>query len=1281
MLRNRLWLFALAVTCMVLHGAVARANINVSEDFTGTQTDNSWYFFNGACLTASTASADSDPGSPPGCTADGAYYKLQNSNEVLDGGYNGTASGYVSFGSSTALDPVGEGALRFTNGCMNSRNHACYDDPGGGGHSENGAIISADSFSTTQGLDITFKTVTYRGDSGGNGSSGSAHQNDGADGMSFFLIDGSVQPNIGSWGGSLAYTCSNTNRDYHGMIGAYIGLGIDEYGNFLNGSSNTLGVSNPQSMGDNTASGGGQYANRIGLRGAGSINWTSLNGAYGTDPGSSTLPYYPASLATSCQVYGGSYDSASGLCVQYGSYGQVTASNPTDAMVAVRNTCYHGELYNYDDATSPTKAGTTTLGNAGNTAGILDYQAIPNAYTVIANKIANEYSSGGYSRQKADPITYRLQITENGLLSLWYSYNGGSWIGVIANHDITADNGPLPATVRFGFAGSTGGSSNIHELLCFKATPASQAASSSTANQEQSAQVQNGSQVYFSYYDPEDWTGRLTANSLLTDSSGNLTIDPTANWDASCVLTGVAAGATCPTTGQAGAISAEAPSKRVMLTWGGSQGVPLEWSSLSTTEQDDLDSVEGSSGLTYDTTVGPERLDYLRGDRSNEITPSGGGVFRDRDSVLGDIVDSSPAWIGPPSKSIYTAYETPGTWQDKLYPSATMPENSGQSYTQYVAAEATRLNVVYVGANDGLLHGFAAGAFDSTGQIYDSTANTGEEVLAYMPQSVLQYIHSATNSGIDFSNPQYGHNFYADASPGSGDLYYGNAWHTWLVSGVGPGNTAVPWSSQGACSATGTACATAYSATTAYNAGATVSENGVNYVANTASQGQDPASNSGPGGAEIFALDVTDPTKFSESNAASVVIGDWTPANLSCVNVSSCGQNLGDTYGTPVIRRLHNGDWGIIFGNGIDSASGDAGIYVMTVDPSTAAITTYYLSTGQAGKNDGIAYVYPVDMDGDHITDYVYAGDVNGNVWRFDLTSDSASKWAVSPGPIFTAPSGQPITTLVQPDFVTGPTGATMLMLYFGTGEKFPVTNSAATRYQGGTQAFYGVWDWNMSGWNALNQTQFASLSTSAAGTAGLASPYTLGAANLQQQSVSIDSSSGDRLVSSPASICWAGSTLCGSGNDQFGWYIDLPGGNSGYNQTTNEQLIFNPEIISTAVVFNSFLPGIDSPLACSAGKDQGWLYALDVLTGGPVSSTANGTTNSFFVNNGNVHTIAFETDASGSPTEVTTTSSSGGGTKAYLVDQSLTGGAATPVPIEPPNDVSGSRLTWVQLR
>ena len=106
MFRTKTWLTLLLAAC-ALHGIAARANVNVEEDFTGTTTQNPWYFFNGACLTASTASttAAPGPGTPPGCTAD-TYY-----NENLVGGYNGTSGT-----TQTLPDPVGDGALRFTNG-------------------------------------------------------------------------------------------------------------------------------------------------------------------------------------------------------------------------------------------------------------------------------------------------------------------------------------------------------------------------------------------------------------------------------------------------------------------------------------------------------------------------------------------------------------------------------------------------------------------------------------------------------------------------------------------------------------------------------------------------------------------------------------------------------------------------------------------------------------------------------------------------------------------------------------------------------------------------------------------------------------------------------------------------------------------------------------------------------------------------------------------------------------------------------------------------------------
>lgn len=1226
MLRNRMLLLAIALFCGFLAARGAHAQVLISEDFNSASTANSWYFFNGACLTASTAVATSNPGTPPGCTAD-TYY-----TEHLVGGYNGVAGTAV-----TLPDPAGNGALRFTNGCIPSGG-GCSN----GGHSQNGAIISAGTYSTTSGLDITFKTLTYRGDSGGDA-------NDGADGMSFFLMDASIATStelsanpadaVGSWGGSLGYTCSNTNTDYHGMIGGWLGLGIDEYGNFLNGKSDTLGEGSPYGVsGDNTASGGGYQPNRIGLRGRGNIAYPSLSANYPGD--------YPATGLTAAQQ-----------------------------QAAVLNTCETATLWNYSTPASPSNTGTA----------VDDYAAVPGAYSIISSQIANEYSNGGYGQLNATPITYRLKITQNGLLTLAYSYNGGSWTGVIQNEPITSVNsGALPANVRFGFAGSTGGSSNIHEIMCFKASPSTAGASSTTGNEKESSKVDAGTQVYFGSYDPTDWTGSLAAYGLITNGSGQVTgIASSANWDASCVLTGLAGSSnTCATTGVTGPVAAESPSSRTMLTWNGTGGIPFEWSSLSSAEQSALNAIDND---------GQTRLSFLRGDRTNEI-PNGSNLFRARDSVLADIVDSSPSWVGPPSQSVYFAYETPTAWQDRLHTSATMAENTGQSYTAYAAAEQTRQNVVYVGANDGLLHGFASGSYN-TDSTYNSAGNTGTEVLAYIPEEVLLGIHptttttttvtnhfthvtttattTAVNSTLDYSNPQYGHDFYVDAPPGTGDLYYGGAWHSWVAGGLGAGLSG-PWTSQGSCGGTSMpSCASAWSSTTTYSFGATVDVNGVNYVANWQNLNQSPASDVAAGQGEIYALDVTNPSGFAESSAATLVKGDWiggtsattNPGSFTCSNVANCALNLGFTYGTPEIRRLHDGDWAIIFGNGIGSSTGDAGIFVLTINPASSAQTMYYLSTGVSGGN-GIAYVSAVDMDHDHVTDYVYAGDLKGNVWKFDLTSSSESSWHVSTGPLFKTASGQPITSQVVPEFVAV-NGATQLMLYFGTGEKFPQNSTATTSYSTGTQAFYTVWDWNQSGWNALHSSQFATLSTAQATTiTGLSSPYTLGPTNLTHRAMTVDSS-GNRLASTTDTVCWANSTTCGSGNTKFGWYINLPGTNTGYGTTTYEQIIFSPSILSTVVIVNSILPAIDSPLQCTTGLDSGWSYAFDVRTGDAITGFWQG------------YSSSLPSGTAGYQGNATGTMYYAGGAVIYQD----TGGQHHAVQVPLPPDTTGGRETWVQIR
>src|SRR3974390_1615736 len=118
----RHWITALV--SLVLCGSSYAQTVK-SEDFTGSSSANSWYYFNGACLTAGSDSASASPGPIPGCmNIKSTYYK-----ENLVGGQNG-----ISGSTETLPDPAGSGALRLTNGSP-------------GGYKQNGAIVSAFFFS------------------------------------------------------------------------------------------------------------------------------------------------------------------------------------------------------------------------------------------------------------------------------------------------------------------------------------------------------------------------------------------------------------------------------------------------------------------------------------------------------------------------------------------------------------------------------------------------------------------------------------------------------------------------------------------------------------------------------------------------------------------------------------------------------------------------------------------------------------------------------------------------------------------------------------------------------------------------------------------------------------------------------------------------------------------------------------------------------------------------------------------------------------------------------
>ena len=512
----------------------------VCDDFTQPVDPNSWLSVGSACLTAGKATTGANYNA--GTTASHTTYNIPGCD-------------YAS------PDAVGAGALRLTPAS----------------NSASGAIVSTTSFPSNQGLQVTFTTYTYGGDTGGTAGQG-------ADGISFYLFDPSVagststtSPNIGSFGGSLAYSCANNKGvNSNGVIGGYVGLGMDEYGNFLNSGDNTatgIAYTAGGTNGGNAWGSGTYQPNRIGLRGSGNVNWTWLNANY---PGLYAAAVNATALQNTCisgLLQNGTAGStktytvsslswASGVLtvtatatvhMKVGDTVNISASGaaPTSNAVSIVGT-YKVLSVGTSSFTVSLPGGSNTFTNAANgrvTINVRDYAVIPGGYFVLPStqKISNIAAatvttppSGG--RAVATPITYKLQLTPAGLLTFLYSYNGGAYQTVLSNWAITTANGPLPANFRFGFAASTGGSNNVHEVSCFVAEP-TQSASSAGANTVQAGQVRTCTQIYLAAYSPNTWSGSLVSQALV-NTSGTLSVSALADWDGNCRLTG----GNCPTT-------------------------------------------------------------------------------------------------------------------------------------------------------------------------------------------------------------------------------------------------------------------------------------------------------------------------------------------------------------------------------------------------------------------------------------------------------------------------------------------------------------------------------------------------------------------------------------------------------------------------------------------------------------------------------------------------------------------------------------------------------------
>jgi type IV pilus assembly protein PilY1 len=206
------------------------------------------------------------------------------------------------------------------------------------------------------------------------------------------------------------------------------------------------------------------------------------------------------------------------------------------------------------------------------------------------------------------------------------------------------------------------------------------------------------------------------------------------------------------------------------------------------------------------------------------------------------------------------------------------------------------------------------------------------------------------------------------------------------------------------------------------------------------------------GGKGYFGLNVTDSKSITtEDDLAKRVLWEFPKTS---------DPDMGYSFSKPVVVRSNSTDhpWVVIFGNGYNSDNGKSALYI--VDAKTGDWITR-IDAG-AGPDNGLSTPIAVDPTHDEKVDFVYAGDLKGNLWKFDLRSSTYSDWSVAfinkyvPQPLFQAkgPGGtvQPITT--RPDVMYHPEKQGFIVC-FGTGKYLGESD-----YDTSLQSVYGIWDY-----------------------------------------------------------------------------------------------------------------------------------------------------------------------------------------------------------------------------
>ncbi len=568
-----------------------------------------------------------------------------------------------------------------------------------------------------------------------------------------------------------------------------------------------------------------------------------------------------------------------------------------------------------------------------------------------------------------------------------------------------------------------------------------------------STRLNSGSKVFQARFDTEDWSGGLLQFSIDT-TTGALSTTPA--WDAADLI---------PT-----------PSGRNLLTYdptktSAAKGTTFTWKELNGNQQTAL--------------VDKDHLNYLRGDASKERR--NGGSFRDRSKRLGDIIHSAPWYVGTQNQGYHR-----------------LPGSEGSDYLSFrqSSAYAGRSKMLYVGANDGMLHGF--------------DATTGIEKFAYLPNATI------LDDLKNLADPNYSHRYYVDGSPKAGDAYIGGNWKTLL------------------------------------------------------------AGTTGRGGKAVFVLDVTDPDNMTAANVLweistvsafdNVDLTGDTDGDPATIEQPGFAPDLGFTLPQPSIVRMADGHWAVIVANGYLSSRGKAVLFIL--DAATGDILRIFdTGVGSSADPNGLSTPIAIDNDGDAVVDAIYAGDLKGNLWKFDVDDTDKTQWKVDKLFTATAPDGtaQPITA--KPEVGLHPDGG--VLVFFGTGKYFE-DNDDVVGTTPQTQTFYAVWD------------------------EGKTTVTTMSRANLQAKTIlsEVTNPTLPDGSTSPFAVRMTGdncSTTCFDKSVDYsgkkGWFLDLV---SPVNGAEGERVIHKPQLRDGRIIFVTLIPSQDP---CDFGG-SGWLMEMNGVTG-----------------------------------------------------------------------------------